>query len=557
MAAPIAIVDTAGVSDARTTAEITATSRRSSDAEKASASSDGKDYDDAVGSPRYGSETSLLDRYHEPPDTYENKHRWDPRATWTAAEERRLVRKLDVRVAAVACLCFVALQLDRGNISNALTDNFLVDLGMTTDDYNTGMSIFYLCFLGAELPSQMISKKLGSDVWIPFQMISWSAVAIGQMGLTGKAGWYATRALLGLLEGGFIADTILYLSYYYTAAELTIRLSFFWVSFTATNIVGSLMAAGILKLRGVHGLAGWKWLFLIEGVITFAIGMFAFFYLPAGPTQTKTQFRKKAWFTEREEVIVVNRILRDDPTKSQMHNRQGLSLAPLRDSLLDYDLWPGYLLGITTFVAPATVNAYFTLSVKNLGFTTFQTNLMTIPASVLFMINNLGLACLSRALRERVLTASLGSWWQLILLVALVAIPDDVSRWAKWVITSLFIGYPYAHPILVSMNSMNAGSVRTRTVASSLYNMFVQAGSLVASNIYRTSDAPYYRRGNKVLIGIVSANIALFWLTKAWLVYRNRARAAVWDTWAVEQKDEYLRTTTDKGNKRLDFRFQH
>lgn len=80
--------------------------------------------------------------------------------------------------------------------------------------------------------------------------------------------------------------------------ELTIRLSFFWVSLTATNIIGSLMAAGLLKLRGHGGLEGWRWLFAIEGALTFAIGFWAYFYLPPGPTQTKKWFRPKGWFTE-------------------------------------------------------------------------------------------------------------------------------------------------------------------------------------------------------------------------------------------------------------------
>lgn len=94
-------------------------------------------------------------RWYEPPDSYESKHRWDPRATWTPEEEKKLVRRLDVRVTLVACICFAALQLDRGNIHNALSDNFLADNHLNTGDYNLGMTIFYLCFLFAELPSQM------------------------------------------------------------------------------------------------------------------------------------------------------------------------------------------------------------------------------------------------------------------------------------------------------------------------------------------------------------------------------------------------------------------
>lgn len=149
--------------------------------------------------------------------------------------------------------------------------------------------------------------------------------------------------IIPFLYSGFIADTILYLSYYFTANELTIRLSFFWVSLTTSNIISALLAGGILRLRGNSGLYGWQWLFALEGTVTFLIGLWLFFYLPASPTQTITRWRKKPWFTEwvfdclfkrcvnrsisifkyplpfcrREESIIVNKVLRDDPTKSQ------------------------------------------------------------------------------------------------------------------------------------------------------------------------------------------------------------------------------------------------
>ena len=100
------------------------------------------------------------------------------------------------------------------------------------------------------------------------------------------------------------------------AAELTIRLSWFWVSMTTTTIIGSLLAAAILKMRGLHGLAGWRWLFAIEGALTFLIGFWAWWYLPASPTQTKKWWRPNGWFTDREETIIVNKVLRDDHTKS-------------------------------------------------------------------------------------------------------------------------------------------------------------------------------------------------------------------------------------------------
>lgn len=326
-----------------------------------------------------------------------------------------------------------------------------------------------------------------------------------------------------------------------------------------TNIIGALLAAGLLELRGTHGLEGWRWLFIIEGALTFAIGLWAFFYLPASPTQTKNRWRKKGWFTDREEIIIVNKVLRDDPTKSSMHNREGLNFRDLWKSFSDFDMWPLYLIGITAFIAPSQVTAYFTLNLKGLGFTTFETNMLTIPYMVLFIIGNLALAYIARRTGQRLVTASIQAWWHLILLIVLVTIPDSTARWAKWGVLTLFLGHPYAHPILVSLNSGNAGSVRTRTVASSLYNMFVQAASLIGSNVYRTEDKPYYHRGNRILLGIQVAAVLLFFLAKAYYVWRNKQKEKVWNSYTKEQKEEYIESNRhqDRGNKRLDFKFLH
>lgn len=190
------------------------------------------------------------DSFYEPIDAYEGKHRYDPKFSWEKKDEKRLVRRLDLRICTWACLMFFALQLDRGNIVQALSDGMLGNLHISSTQYNYGQMIFYCSFLFAELPSQLISKKLGPDNWIPVQMVSWSIVASCQSLITNRTGFFICRWLLGMIEGGFIPDVILYLSYFYTSSELPKRLSFFWVAYQSTNIVSAFLAYGILRLGG-------------------------------------------------------------------------------------------------------------------------------------------------------------------------------------------------------------------------------------------------------------------------------------------------------------------
>lgn len=109
----------------------------------------------------------------------------------------------------------------------------------------------------------------------------------------------------------------------------------------------------------------------------------------------------------------------------------------------------------------------------------------------------------------------------------------------------------------VALTSRNAGTVRTRTVGSAIYNMFCQAGSIVASNIYRKDDAPRYHTGNKVLLAILAYNVGLYVATQWWYMYRNASREKIWSKMSLEEKKMYLETTKDQGNKRLDFRFSY
>lgn len=227
-------------------------------------------------------------------------------------------------------------------------------------------------------------------------MILWSIVAASQFWLTGRSTFLACRALLGLLQGGFIPDVILYLvrrrmfrplalllicqSYFFKGTELPFRLALFWTTLRIVDVIAPILAFGLLRLRGLHGYEGWRWLFLIEGIFTLVIGVWSWFMMAPGPTQTKSWYRPKGWFTEKEEKIMVNRILRDDPSKGDMHNRQAVDFKLLWKSITDWDLWPLYLLGLTFQIPVGPPDQYLTLTLRNLGFDTFDSNLLSIPS---------------------------------------------------------------------------------------------------------------------------------------------------------------------------------
>ncbi|SPO03708.1 related to nicotinamide mononucleotide permease [Cephalotrichum gorgonifer] len=478
---------------------------------------------------------------------WENRDAFDSKFRWTWREERDVRHKVDWKIMTWVCIMFAALNIDRNNISNAVSDNMLDDLGLTRADYNIGQTIARVGFLVAELPSQLISKRIGPDVWIPTQICLFSLVSGLQFFLKGRASFLACRYLI---------DTILYLSYWYTGTRLPIRLAWFWMFSQLVDIGVGFAAVGLVSMRGILGYEGWRWLFLIEGAFTFLIGIASIFLMPQSPAKTKSWWFPNGYFTEKEVKIIVNSVIRDDVEKGGMHNRQGLSVRQIWECAKDYDMWPLYALGLLFGLPKYPVNQYLTLSFRGLGFNVIETNLLAIPNIVGSSITMLLITAVSELANNRSFVAMAEDAWLLPCFVALLVLPDPIQPWAYFAIATVLLSFPYTHPIQVAWTSRNSGSVQNRTVSASLYNMFVQVSGMIGANIYQPEDAPRYFKANTGLV-VICVWMCLIQYPGTYFYYRwrNNSKAAKWDAMTPEEQENYRKTTTDQGNKRLDFRF--
>ncbi|KAF2141570.1 uncharacterized protein K452DRAFT_351171 [Aplosporella prunicola CBS 121167] len=497
-----------------------------------------------------------LAAFYHPRADYENLHRFDPSFRWTYREELSVVRKTDVNIFLWTLVMFFALNIDRGNLSNAVADNLLDDIHITTNDYNNAQNLYRAGFLLAEIPSQMLGKKLGPDRWIPAQIVLWSIASGAQFFMRGRAAFFACRFFIGIFMGGFIPDAVLYLSYFYKTNEMALRLALFWFTDAMAGVIASFLAYGVLHMRGVAGRAGWRWLFLIEALISLGVGALSFAFLVPGPTQTaKTWVFRNGYFSAREEKVIVNRVLRDDPSKGDMHNRQAITLPMLVRSLADYDLWPVYAIGVLFEIPAAPPKAYLSLTLKALGFSTFETTLLGIPATVLAALTMLLATHLAERCGQIALVGLLAQAWVLPLLVLEYTSAGTLPYWGQYGALLVLLAMPSLHAAQVGWCSRLSGTVRTRAVGAAVYNITVQLSGIASSNIYRADDKPLYRRGNRELIAINVAAMVAYALAKGYYLCRNRHKLRRWNGMSKREQQHYLATTADQGNKRLDFLF--
>jgi ACS family tartrate transporter-like MFS transporter len=224
----------------------------------------------------------------------------------------------------VALLYFVAY-LDRVNVGFAALQ-MNAALGLSPLEYGRGAGVFFLGYFLFEVPSNLALARVGARIWIARIAIVWGLVSIGALFAAGPRSFAALRFLLGAAEAGFFPGIVLYFTYWFPARERARAVAQFSMASMAAGIVGAPLSGVLLSMRGVAGLDGWQWLFLVEGLPAVVLGMVALFYLTDGPASAR-------WLPEDERAWLLEALQRerDASPRPQAHT--------LRTGLLDPGVW--------------------------------------------------------------------------------------------------------------------------------------------------------------------------------------------------------------------------
>ncbi|TKY84703.1 hypothetical protein EX895_005783 [Sporisorium graminicola] len=447
---------------------------------------------------------------------------YDDELTWTQEEENRIRRRTDFLALIPAMIVFITLSLDRSNVANALTDNFLKDLRMNQNQLNNATTIFNVGIVVFEIPWNMAAKKFGPHRFLPLTVICWGAVTIGQAWITNHRQLYATRALVGIFEAGFIPGFAYYLGRFYRRDELASRYALFWSANNIASCIAGVSSLGILTLRGTAGLAGWSWLFIIEGILTVVAGIFALFWFPDGTVVPEGSKLRRAWYTEREGRIMMTRVLVDDPTKCNEVHRGKVKFADILDTVSDWRVLLIVFSALSGMISTAPVSTYVPFIIKQLGFRRYDANGLAVPGYVAGIVLSLTAgACVSRWGRHSYWVAAymlggvVGFLW--------ISLPPQGTSRAVLLVGALVMT-AFSASFVGVMGSWISNSVqsRQRPIALALLVMANNAAGLAGAQVLRAKDAPRYKHGFLALVG--TSGFGALLALSAGVALRKRAR---------------------------------
>ncbi|WRT68169.1 uncharacterized protein IL334_005144 [Kwoniella shivajii] len=423
----------------------------------------------------------------------------------TGADYKALVRKLDKRLIPILFFTYALQCIDKSCLGYASVFTLSKDLHLHGKQYSWLSSLFYFGYLVCEYPTTLLSQKFPMGRFIGVAIVAWGGILIATAGAHNFAGMAVLRFILGGFES-LITPTFILIQALRTGA---------WA---AANGFGS-MVGGIIAFGMGHvnsGIAGWKWIFVINGLITVVWGVIVFLLLPPSPMYAK-------FLTEEERVLAVHRIRNN---KTGILNRQ-LKWNQVREALDPFKDPQGLLLFLTIFcneVLNGGFGAFGTLTIASFGFTSLQSTLIYIPQGFINMVCILLGGWLAQRIPDGRIYVSIGMLVPTFigLLLQIVLPRSNVAG----LLTGVYLFPPFASCLFICLALPGVNSAGyTKRITLSSYAFFGYAlGNISGPFMVKTGEVPAYRSVFIADIICIGLQAVFLIILRIYYVRENRRR---------------------------------
>ncbi|EXJ85254.1 hypothetical protein A1O3_05929 [Capronia epimyces CBS 606.96] len=445
--------------------------------------------------------------------------------------EKRLKRRLDLLIMPLVILIFLMNYIDRNNYASARLQGLEHDLNLKGSQYQTALSIFYVSYILAQIPANLILNYVGRpSLHLGFFVTAWGLVSALTSQVSSYGSMVACRFILGMVEAPFVPGVLFYLSKWYTRRELNLRMAIFYSGSLISGAFGNLIAAGILSgLAGARGLSSWQWLYLLEGVITMAVGIIVCFVLPDFP---------QSWrLLSDDEKAVAHRRLALDAAEADSDEAGSMSqLKGLQLALSDFKTY--ILAGAhVCMIGAISFQNFFPTLIGTLGYSHVVTLLLAAPPYVFITVYSYGHGYLADRLNMRF-------WFYIypipITIVGFILFMTVDSFGPKYFSFFLVV---FAFAMYGTLYSWIASSIprppAKRAAAIALINAAGNSSSIWTSYLYDANEAPYYRTAFGTCIGLQIGAAACGFALR-WALTRENRRLERLDNVDVELSERDL-----------------
>ncbi|KAK0504489.1 MFS general substrate transporter [Armillaria luteobubalina] len=450
-------------------------------------------------------------------DSLQNKHdargpnseKSDPSIELGVVSARRVWLKLDFFLLPVIAMFYFLSFLDRTNIGNARIAGLQRDLNMTNKQYSIALTVTYVTNLATELPSNLLLRVVGPNYLLPTILISWGIVTTLQGVVTSYEGLLACRFFLGVFEGGVFPGLVLYLTHFYPRSKMTTRIAAFFASASLSGAFSGILAYGIIRMDGVGGRAGWRWIFILEGAFTVAWGVMSYLLMPRDAMAAR-------FLHPAERKYVASQVTESGGEKFEWREVRKAFIAP--------HVW---IISIVFFFVGAILFglAFFTPSiVQSLGYTSARSQLMSVPPFAAAFALSVVTAFLCDRFPVRGVVCIVTS---IITLIGFIIFLTSSSAHTRY--GSLFLSIPGVYattPALASWNSSNSAPYVRRATAIAIAFILSSVGGILSTWLMGSwSTAPQYVLGTRVMVafsgGMAVGSALCLW----YFVWMNRKKA--------------------------------
>jgi MFS family permease len=294
-----------------------------------------------AGSAILAAETVPTHRHNRPVHQLGEDHPVEAATTSSASPdfEAATFRNIACRIIPYVFVLYVIAFLDRVNVSYAKLQ-MSGEMGFSETVYGFGAGLFFIGYFVLEIPSNLILHRVGARLWITRILIIWGIVSACFMFVRTPTEFYVMRFVLGMAEAGFFPGIILYLTYWFPAQRRARMTATFMTAIAISGVVGAPLSGWIMKaMAGVHGLPGWQWLFLLEGLPAVIFGFVTIVYVDNKPELAK-------WLMEAQRALVVRQIEQERQHKDAIGGH-----AHFLAAAKDYRVWVLALIYFSNVIA--------------------------------------------------------------------------------------------------------------------------------------------------------------------------------------------------------------